>query len=243
MWARTLRVVIREAGDFDEWAAQTIAAVGGLADAAVPCGECTACCTASQFIHVGPDESDALAHIPDAVLFPAPGRPRGHVLMGYDEHGRCPMFVDGGCSIYDHRPRTCRTYDCRIFPATGVEVGDEPSKAAIAQRAAEWEFHFGDAQAQARRQAMRAAASFVAARAGELFDGAGCPPPTQRAVLAVELHGLFLADSPSNGASAPVQPDVAAVRVQLTRRSDDVPAPRPARGREQRGRVGGSTTT
>ena len=33
------------------------------------------------------------------------------------------MLVDGRCSIYEHRPRTCRTYDCRIFTATGLDVG------------------------------------------------------------------------------------------------------------------------
>ena len=33
----------------------------------------------------------------------------------------------GGCSIYDHRPRTCRTFDCRVFAAAGVAVdADKP---------------------------------------------------------------------------------------------------------------------
>ena len=59
----------------------------------MPCGECTACCTASQFIHVAPDEHDALTAIPPEVLFPAPGFPPGHVLMGYDDQGNCPMFA------------------------------------------------------------------------------------------------------------------------------------------------------
>ena len=90
----------------------------------VPCGTCTACCTSSQFVHIEPDERDALAHIPAELLFPAPGRPRGHVLLGYDERGHCPMLVDGACSIYAHRPRTCRTYDCRVFAAAGVDPGD-----------------------------------------------------------------------------------------------------------------------
>ncbi|HET7720760.1 MAG TPA: YkgJ family cysteine cluster protein, partial [Acidimicrobiales bacterium] len=85
----------------------------------VPCGTCTACCTSSQFVHIGPDERDTLSRIPKALLFPAPGQPKGHVVMGYDERGHCPMFVDGACSIYEHRPRTCRTYDCRVFPAAG----------------------------------------------------------------------------------------------------------------------------
>jgi len=30
----------------------------GVSD--VPCGECTACCRASQFVHVGPDELETL---------------------------------------------------------------------------------------------------------------------------------------------------------------------------------------
>jgi len=76
-------------------------------------------------VHIGPDEHETLARIPAALRFPAPGSPHGHVVLGYDEHGRCPMLVDGGCSIYEHRPRTCRTYDCRIFPATGVDVGED----------------------------------------------------------------------------------------------------------------------
>ena len=91
----------------------------------MPCNGCTACCTSSQFVHIGPDETDTLAHIPAELLFPAPLRPRGHVLMGYDERGHCPMLIDNRCSIYEHRPQTCRTYDCRVFPAAGVELEDE----------------------------------------------------------------------------------------------------------------------
>src|SRR5689334_12051664 len=100
-------------------------ALAGEGASDVPCGACTACCTASQFVHIGPDEADALAHIPAELLFPAPGLPRGHVLLGYDEHGRCPMLVDDGCSIYAHRPQTCRTYDCRVLPAAGVAADED----------------------------------------------------------------------------------------------------------------------
>ena len=37
---------------------------------------CTACCTSSQFVHIEPDETDTLAHIPAALRFPAPGTAR-----------------------------------------------------------------------------------------------------------------------------------------------------------------------
>ena len=125
------------------------------ADADVPCGECTACCTSSQFVHIAPDETETLARIPKELLFPAPGAPRGHVVLGYDEHGRCPMF-DGRCTIYEHRPRACRAYDCRIFAATGVVV-DDPAQVAIARRARRWRFDVDTDLAEALTTAARAA--------------------------------------------------------------------------------------
>jgi Fe-S-cluster containining protein len=140
-------------------------------EADVPCGSCTACCTSSQFIHVEPDERATLARIPAALLFPAPGKPKGHVLLGYDEHGRCPMFVDGGCSIYDHRPRTCRAYDCRVFAATGI-VPDQP---AVADRVRTWRFDTSAPRAVAIRR-----------RARSLTDEG--LPPLAAAVRAVHLE-------------------------------------------------------
>jgi Fe-S-cluster containining protein len=86
-----------------------------------------------MFIHVKPDEEETLRRIPRALLFPAPGLPKGHVLMGYGDNGQCPMLIDGERSIYEHRPQTCRDYDCRIFAATGVPV-DEHTQSEISQR-------------------------------------------------------------------------------------------------------------
>jgi Fe-S-cluster containining protein len=117
----------------------------------VPCGACTACCTSSQFVHIEPDEVDTLARIPAELRFPAPGLPKGHVVLGYDERGHCPMLVDGRCSIYEHRPRACRAYDCRIFAVTGVEPEGQP---AIAARVREWRVEIDD---RARWQRVRAA--------------------------------------------------------------------------------------
>jgi Fe-S-cluster containining protein len=142
------------AGDFSAWLSDMQAALRGEQDADVPCGTCTACCTSSQFVHIEPDETDALAHIPRAMLFPAPGLPRGHVLLGYDERGHCPMLVDGRCSVYEHRPRTCRTYDCRVFPAAGLE----PDQPAIAERARRWRFGYPAAADRTRHEAVKAAA-------------------------------------------------------------------------------------
>lgn len=162
-----------DAGEFSAWMTEIGEALQGERATDVPCDGCTACCTSSQFVHVEPDETEALAHIPSALLFPAPGLPRGHVLMGYDERGHCPMLVDGRCTIYAHRPRACRTYDCRVFAATGIEL-DEPAKAAIAERVARWRFRYDSPASRAEHDALREHARQV--------DGASA---TERAVTAV----------------------------------------------------------
>ncbi len=131
-----------DAGDFGSWLRDIGTFLGGDGDSVVPCGTCTGCCTSSQFVHVGPEETDALAHIPSELLFPAPRLPRGHFVLGYDERGHCPMLIDGACSIYDHRPRTCRVYDCRVLSAAGLDLADEPSKAAIDERVRRWRFSY-----------------------------------------------------------------------------------------------------
>ena len=156
----------------------------------VPCDGCTACCTSSQFVHIGPDEVDTLAHIPAVLLFPAPRLPKGHVLLGYDQHGRCPMLTEGGCSIYEHRPRTCRTYDCRVFPAAGVELEDD--KGAIARRARRWRFEHPAEVDQDEHDAVRAAETFIREHEDQLPDELVPANATQRAVLAVELHRAFV---------------------------------------------------
>ncbi len=167
----------------------------GNGNSDVPCGECTVCCKSSQFIYVGPEETATLAHIPRGLLFQAPGRD-GFVL-GYNEDGGCPMFVGNACSIYAHRPRTCRTYDCRIFPATGIVP--DANKPEIVSRAASWEFSFATARDRLERDALRAAAESLG-RHPELFPGKAIPPPTQLAALAVRLRSLFLTP-PGNPAS------------------------------------------
>jgi uncharacterized protein len=201
----------RPAGRFGPWLAGMQAALAGDADSDVPCDGCTACCRASQFVHIGPDEVDTLAHVPVELLFPAPGWPEGHVLMGYDEAGRCPMLVGDRCSVYDHRPRTCRTYDCRVFAAAGV-LPDEPDKADVAARAATWRFEVTDADDEHARDAVRAAAAFVADHGDLLPGGSGPRDATGLAVLAVEVHEVFESERPDPVDAA------AAVEVVLSRR-------------------------
>jgi len=184
------------AGPFSPWLLQIGRAARQDEAAAVPCGACTACCTSSQFIHIGPDETGTLARIPPALLFPAPGLPRGNVVLGYDQDGHCPMFVEGRCSIYEDRPRTCRTYDCRVLPAAGLEPDDD-AKAAITDQVRRWRFAYPTALDRNRQAAVAAAATFLRTNAGRLPVGLVPRNPTQLAFLAVRVHEVFLGGEPS----------------------------------------------
>jgi len=181
-------------------------ALRGESGSDVPCGGCTACCTSSQFVHIGPDETETLSHIPNELLFPAPRMPPGHVLLGYDERGHCPMLTDDGCSIYEHRPRTCRTYDCRVFPAAGLELCED-EKVLILQRARRWRFDFPTEVDRSEHGAVRSAARFVQEHTDLLPAGSASMSPTQIAVVAVEIHSAFNGDGPA--------PDVDGIRALL----------------------------
>lgn len=156
------------AGNFTAWLNQTLVGLDSPMDADVACGSCVGCCSSSQFVHVGNDELDALAHIPSSLLFDAPGG--AGKVMGYDEHGRCPMLTTSGCSIYEHRPQTCRTYDCRVFEAAGI-TADQP---LIRERSERWRFEIMNEADQALLDQVRSRA-------------AGLPemPALKRALLAL----------------------------------------------------------
>jgi hypothetical protein len=215
------------AGEFSAWLGGMQAALSGTGESDVPCGGCTACCRSSQFIHIGPDETRALASIPEALLFSAPGLPDGHRLMGYDELGHCPMLVDDACSIYESRPATCRTYDCRVFAAAGVR-DDDPDKGRIARRAQRWIFTYDSIDAQVQHAAVTRAADFLTIHDGVLPDRLAPANATQLAVLSVAIHDCFL-ESNGDGAidggeQAPgrwrlAAPSPAEVRDEVVRRS------------------------
>lgn len=203
------------AGRFGQWLVELDEVLDGKRSADVLCGDCTACCTSSQFVHIAPQEQQTLAHVPRELLFPAPGLPRGHVLLGYDDRGHCPMLVEGHCSIYDVRPRTCRTYDCRVFAAAGID----PDKPAIAARARRWRFEHLDPQDRIQHEAVRAAGRYLRAHRKDLPAGAVPANPTQLAVLAVRVRHLFLSDGSGKGERRLVEPAIEHVHSALARLS------------------------
>ena len=143
-----------------------------------------------MFIHIKPDERQTIRRIPRGLLFPAPGLPMGHVLMGYNDEGHCPMLVDNECSIYEHRPQTCRDYDCRVFAATGVAV-DEQTQAEIADRVKAWVFRYESEESREGHTVVKQAAAFLQ-RNRDLFPVGSLPNyPVQLAALAVRIYRLF----------------------------------------------------
>ena len=200
------------AGPFSTWLAQMRPAIEGNAGADVPCAGCTACCTSYQFVHIGPDETETLARIPAALLAPAPGLPPGHMVLGYDDRGHCPMLIDGHCSIYSHRPRTCQAYDCRVFAATGIEVDRDQDR--IARRVRRWRFEFPNQADRVEYEAVRRAAAFVD-RHRDVLPGSGSVTPTRLAATAVAVSGAFVERDGQAGSIRVVEPDVDQVRTEL----------------------------
>jgi hypothetical protein len=175
---------------FSSWLRNTRRALRTDSGAEVLCGECKACCTSSYFIHIKPEEIQTLERIPEELMFAAPGLPEGNMLLGFDEKGHCPMFINNKCSIYDYRPQTCRQYDCRIFTATGLHVDGD--RVLISRQAGLWKFNFPEQQDQKDFSAVQSAAKFIQ-------DHAECFPPgfipgnsPQQAVLAIKVYKVFL---------------------------------------------------
>ncbi|MCB1000545.1 MAG: YkgJ family cysteine cluster protein [Ilumatobacteraceae bacterium] len=197
-----------DAGPFGTWLDGMLAAMRGNGDADVACGTCTACCRSRQFVHVGADETEALAHIPADLRTPAPGRP-GDVVIGYDAEGRCPLLGENGCTIYDHRPRTCRVYDCRVFEAAGIAPdGDQP---LIVDRARRWRFAESSARDALRRRAVELTAAALDDPSSHP-DGRVPIRAVHRASMAIGLHHLAV-DGDQVRRPVPV-----AVRRELERR-------------------------
>lgn len=179
------------AGDFSSWLRQARDSLLGKGGMEVACGECVGCCTSSYFIHIRPEEKAAISRIPANLLFAAPGQPKGHFLMGYDSAGLCPMFKATNCVIYEHRPHTCRDYDCRIFTAAGIAAGGN-EKAVINERVERWLFSYPTKLDCDEHQAVKTAAAFIHEHAYHFPGGRVPDDPSQLAVLAIKSYEVFI---------------------------------------------------
>jgi len=125
---------------------------------------------------------------------------------------------EGGSDVpcAGHRPKTCRTYDCRIFAATGVEI-DDHDKRLISEQARRWEFDFLTQADRVEQDAVLAASSFLREHSHLLPDNTVPTNPTQLAVLAIEIHEAFLKRDEATGQMTRIDPDPETVRLRVMR--------------------------
>jgi Fe-S-cluster containining protein len=179
---------VTPAGSFSAWLRRARRTLASDSGADVACGECTACCTASYYVYVRADETRALARIPPALFEALPGLPDGVRAIGFDARGHCPLLGESGCTIYEDRPQTCRDFDCRVFPATGIDPLEKP---LIAARARRWRFDHPTERDREDHDAVRAAATFLASHAEAFADWRIPTRPNALAVLAIKASGAF----------------------------------------------------
>ncbi|HEV7608970.1 MAG TPA: YkgJ family cysteine cluster protein [Steroidobacteraceae bacterium] len=204
------------AGNFSEWLRAMRATLAGGPGMDVACGDCVGCCTSSYFIKVRAHERTALELIGPDNVRPVPGATNGNMLMGFDEQGHCFMFANGGCSIYSHRPETCRTYDCRVFTAAGLIAG--PDKSVINERISLWRFDYPSDRDRDEHRAVTAAANFLRQHPVRFPGGRVPSRPSEIAVLAVKSYQVFL-NAPSSDA------EIAAAVIDACRHFDAAHAP------------------
>jgi hypothetical protein len=122
-------------------------------------------------------------------------------MMGYREDGTCPMLKAGKCSVYQHRPQTCRDYDCRIFAAAGIDAGGA-DKSVINDRVRAWRFTYPTDEDRRVHDAVKAAAVFIREHRPDFPGGRAPTAPTGIAVLALKVYRLFLDPELGNKSNA-----------------------------------------
>lgn len=181
-----------DAGDFGTWLLQTRAMLRGEPGPEVPCGTCVGCCVSSYPVPVRAHEFASLAAIPIEHLATSASH---RTLIVALPDGRCPMLnADAsGCSIYAHRPLTCRDYDCRIFAAAGIAAGSD-ERSVINARVRQWRFNYRNTADRLAHVAVTSAAAFIREHALR-FQSRAPSTPTGLAVLAIKVYPVFLDSS------------------------------------------------
>lgn len=201
-----------DAGPFGAWLASALASLRGTAGTQVPCGDCVGCCVSSYHIPLREQDGAAIGRIPAQHLVQSR---TGQLHIQYLADGLCPMLGKGRCTIYAHRPQTCRDYDCRFFAAAGIEAGGA-ERSVINTRVRQWRFTYPTAADRRAHDAVLAAAALLQNEAQHFPPGFAPTRPTGIAVLAVKTHGVFLSSEAANTSAA----ELAKVMVEASRRFD-----------------------
>jgi uncharacterized protein len=195
------------AGTFSTWLRSIRKALRENHGMEVPCGTCIACCRSSHFIHINAEETRTLRRIPKGLLFPAPLRPKGNMVLGYDKQGRCPMLVRNKCSIYRNRPVTCRSFDCRLLAASGL-AAEHNFNNLIFQQAQRWIFRCPSKNDLNLLSAVQNAARFLTRHPECIQDKRDPIDEIQLSVLAIKVYDVFIKNTGEFGKSGTVSQDL-----------------------------------
>jgi len=111
----------------------------------------------------------------------------------------------------------CRTYDCRVFPASGLAAGED--KPVIDEQAQRWSFSYPTSADRIEYDAVLAAASLLADNWQLLAEAEIPTNQIQLALAAVEMYDLFMPpDSARADGAAVADTTPPAVVVELSRR-------------------------
>jgi len=179
------------AGTFSLWLHNIRKALLENRGITVRCGECDACCRSSYFIHIKPEETKTFDRIPKKLLFPAPLRSEGHMVLGYDEQGRYPMLVRNKCSIYRYCSATCRIFDCRVLAASGLNLDDNDNN-LIVRQARRWKFSCPTKRDRNLLSAVQHAATFLIRHPECIQNNLVPGDAIQNSVLAIKVYDVFL---------------------------------------------------
>lgn len=75
----------------------------------VPCGTCQLCC--KMMTPILPERGDNAALYDTAMCY-TPGK-QPYLILNRQANGDCIYLDANGCSIWDHAPWVCRSFDCR----------------------------------------------------------------------------------------------------------------------------------
>lgn len=75
----------------------------------VPCGSCHLCCR--LMTPILPEKGDNPKDYQTAICI-SPGK-APYMILDRRDNGDCIYLGHDGCTIHDHAPWTCRTFDCR----------------------------------------------------------------------------------------------------------------------------------
>lgn len=89
--------LIGERGDIEH--------VSIMEEAKVPCGECRKCCRDFQAVPVLDKDKDRYPYKTEQI--------GGIPILKRKANGDCFYLEESGCTIHEHRPATCRVFDCR----------------------------------------------------------------------------------------------------------------------------------